>query len=367
MNRSWRFALLLGAVLVAVVLVAGAPSGGGDGDPLSPDGTGPTGARATVLLLEELGADVDEERAIPGAGVDTALLLADTLTEERRDDLVDWVADGGTLVVADAASPLTPAVAGALDPFALGSAIDVRAGACDVDQLADARVLELVAAAQFEVPPGAPSCFGDGEVAYVVELGFERGRVLAVGGPNPFTNAALDQADNAVLVADLVAPEPEGADVAFLVEAPVGAGEEGLSDLVPDRIVLALLQLGLAFLVYVWFRARRAGRPVAEPLPTPLAGSELVAAVGRLYQQERDPQRAADLLRDDLTRTLAGRLGLAPDVGGEELVAAVERAGTDPTALRQVLAGPPVTDGDALARYARTIDQTRREVLHEQP
>ena len=61
MNRSWRFVLALAAVLVVVVLVAGNPDDD-PGAPLSPDGTGPSGAKATVLLLEDLGAEVDVVR-----------------------------------------------------------------------------------------------------------------------------------------------------------------------------------------------------------------------------------------------------------------------------------------------------------------
>ena len=105
---------------------------------------------------------------------------------------------------------------------------------------------------------------------------------------------------------------------------------------------------------------------MAEPLPTTLAGSELVAAVGQLLAQERDPERAAGLLRDDLRRTLGRRLGLGPDASLDELLAAAERAGADPDRLRDLVAGRTVADGEALTTLARDIDVIRREVLHEQ-
>ena len=367
MNRSWRFALVLGLVLVLVVLVAGDPDED-PGEPLAPDATGPAGAKAMVLLLDELGADVDIEDGVPGDDVDTAVLLEDRLDEARAAGVLGWVEDGGTLVVADPRSPFTPIV---LEPLGEGTFIDdaeieLDRADCDVDDLAEVEHLDLAAGVTYEVPREARSCFGDGTSAFVVEQEQGAGRLVAVGGPAPFTNDGLDRADAAVLVADLLAPEPEGTTVAFLEPgAPLiaGDGEESLTDLVPERVTFALLQLGLAFAVYVWFRARRAGRPVAEPLPTTLAGSELVEAVGRLLQQERDPERSAGLLREDLRRSLARRFGVAPGADLDDLVAAAEQAGADPDRLRAVLAGPPVTDGDALTALARDIDTTRREIL----
>lgn len=367
MNRSWRFALVLGAVLVLVVLVAGNPDDD-PGEPLAPDATGPAGAKAMVVLLEELGADVDMEDGVPDGAVDTAVLLEDRLDEGRATGLVEWVEAGGTLVVADPRSRLTPIVAAPLGGDGFGDAgdIELTRGGCDVDALDEVERLDLSGGVTYEVPGEARSCFGDGSSAFVVDQPLGAGRLVAVGGPDPFTNDGLGRADAAVLVADLLAPQPEGAAVAFLERGgPViaGDGEETLADLVPQRVTLALIQLGLAFAVYVWFRARRAGRPVAEPLPTTLAGSELVEAVGRLLQQERDPERAAGLLREDLRRSLARRFGLAPGADLEDLAAAAGRAGADPDLLRAALAGPPVSDNDTLTALARDIDSTRREIL----
>lgn len=367
MNRSWRFALGLGLVLVLVVLAAGNPDED-PGEPLAPDGTGPAGAKAMVLLLDELGAEVDIEDGVPAADVDTAVLLEDQLDGTRAEELQRWVQAGGTLVVADPRSPLTPLVSGPLgDDGPLGdTAVELDRGDCDVDDLDEVDRLDLAAGIAYEVSGEARSCFGDGESAFVVEQAHGAGTVVAVGGPDPFTNDGLGRADAAVLVADLLAPQPEGTRVAFLergAPAIAGDGEETLADLVPEPVTLALVQLGLAFAFYVWFRARRAGRPVAEPRPTTLAGSELVDAVGRLLQQERDPERSAGLLRDDLRRRLARRFGLSPGADLDDLVAAAERAGADPDRLRAVLAGPPVSDGDALTTLARDIDTTRREIL----
>ena len=369
MSRWWLpIGVLVGVVVL--LLVIGGGGGNDDGPPLSADGTGPAGAKAMVLLLDELGASVQRDVEVPDRAVDSAVLLRDRLDDARRQALLDWVADGGTLVVADPSSPLTPALA---EPIGVLGLDDVSLGAdsCDIAELADVATLHPGGGTTYETGE-QPSCFGDGSTAFVVSSAHERGRVIAVGGAGPFTNQLLDDADNAVLVAQLLAPQPEGTTVAFLdqVAAPAGdvpgEGDETLGELIPDRVLLFLLQLAVAFLVYVAFRARRAGRPVAEPLPTSIAGSELVAAVGELRQQEQAPERSAAVLRDDLHRTLARRLGIPPDAPLEDLVAVAERAGADAERLRRVLAGPPVTDGEELTTLARDIDLTRQEVLHEQ-
>ena len=366
MKGSWRAPALALVALAVVVALLGNPDDD-DGAPLSADGTGPTGAKAMVLLLEELGADGALDVEVPSDDVDRAVLLQDQLDDRRRDALLDWVADGGTLVVADPRSPLTPLVADGIGMLGLGD-IELPSASCDIDDLSDVHQIAPGGGALYEVGEGSGSCFGDGRQAYVESTEHGSGTVIAVGNAGAFTNDRLDDDDNAVLVSQLLAPEPEGSTVAFVdqvSEEAVGAGDDSLIDLIPDNVLLAMLQLVVAFLAYVWFRARRAGRPVAEPLPTTIAGSELVAAVGELRQQEKAPERSAALLRDDLHRTLARRLGVPPDAPIDDLVAVAERAGADPDRLRSVLAGPPVTDGDGLTALARDIDLTRQEVLHE--
>jgi hypothetical protein len=377
MRSPWRIVAVLAALGVVAVLVAGRPTAGEDDEPFDPDGTGGDGARALVLLLEELGAEVTVDEGVPGADVDTAVALADTFDPDRAAGLLDWVDDGGTLVVADPSSPFTPIVTGPLGDLDELAADDIPSATCDVAELADVEQLAPGGGQLYEVPGGADSCFGDGDRAFVVAEARGAGRLVSVGGQGPFLNGGLGDGDAAVLAARLLVPGEGDRDVAFLVRDPSppeatapegrpGEGDESLVDLVPDRVSLALAQLVIAFLAYVWFRSRRVGKPVPEPRPTTLAGSDLVAAVGRLRSQERDADRSAAVLRGDLHRTLCRRLGLPADTGVDDLVAVAERAGADPELLRAALEGRAVDDA-ALVTLARTIDQTRQEVLHEQP
>ncbi len=128
---------------------------------------------------------------------------------------------------------------------------------------------------------------------------------------------------------------------------------------------LALVQLVIAFVLYTWWRGRRLGKPVREPQLVQIGGSELVGAVGNLMQQTHDPDRAARLLRGDLRRRLAERLGLPPD-SNPDVIAEVTaaRSGVDRDQVARAVTDLPVRTEDELLDLARDIDRIRTEVLH---
>ena len=116
----------------------------------------------------------------------------------------------------------------------------------------------------------------------------------------------------------------------------------------------------------VLWRARRLGRPVLEPQPVQLAGSELVVAVGELLQRAKGREQAASVLRDDLRRWLAERIGLPPATPAEVVAEAVgaSRAAGDLTAdeVLRVLAGGRPADEDGLVALAHAVESIRRRV-----
>jgi Domain of unknown function (DUF4350) len=369
--------VVLGAI-VALAIIGGAPS---PSIPLSPRSTTPEGTRGLVLFLEELGATVDIGRDAPDDEVDVALVLADGLGAGRRAEVRSWVEEGGTLVVADPGSPLAATVSGDDDgdgqPDDAGGfdGIDFELsdrGSCDVDVLDGADRISIggtdlfaTPSVAFEVGDEMPSCFGDFRRALIVSEQVGRGTIVSIGDPDLFINQNLDADDNAVVASALLAPT-QGTAVRFL-EAPFQVRERTLTDLVPDNIIRAFIQVLIAFVVYALWRGRRLGRPVAEVQPVEVAGSELVAAVGGLLEVTGAPDRAAELLRADLRRDLGVRFGIAPDTPTDvvaEIVA--ERSGADPRRLAAALTyRPPQTDAD-LVELARLIDSVRQEVFRGQ-
>lgn len=330
----------LGLVLLGLAALVGAPTGRSN-RPLDPAANGPDGAKAVVLLLRELGATVTVERGAPSRGTGTALLLE--AAEDRRGDadaLRDWVEAGGTLVVADPSSPLA-STQGELRPCPPAL---VTVGTIGPVDGSDRR-------------GRGEDCFGGAVRATAVGAG----TVVVVAGPDLFTNRRLGDHDNAVLAAALLAPTG-GEAVAFL-RRPVG-GDTALLDLLGPRVVQALAQLAVAFALYVLWRGRRLGRPVVEPQPVLVAGSELVTAVGRILDARRQPAEAAARVRAATRRALEQRLGVRRGGPVEVLADAVAaRTGADARTVADTLAHRPVaTDGDLVAVLA-ALDALRDRTL----
>jgi hypothetical protein len=357
-SRGVLVAMAIGVALLLGALATGRP--GRDGPPLDPRSDGPLGTSALVSLLDDLGADVQLSVGLPQPGEEVALLLEDRLDEGQRAELGAWVSAGGTLVVTDPFSPLTPPLA---PSGVLPSASSVDRGRCTIAALDDVEEVAGGTPARFESAEADAVCFADDGDAFVATQAHGSGDVVAIGGAAFLTNELLDDADNAVLAAALLVPG--GSGTVRFVEAPVpaGGGDESLGDLVPDRVVRALLQLGIAFALYALWRAIRLGQPVEEAQPVQLAGSELVSAVGRLLARTRAPGAAATTLRDALRRRLRTRLGVSPGAPPEVLAdITAQRTGVDGDIVHTALADRPVGSDDELLAVARATARINQEV-----
>jgi hypothetical protein len=345
--KGWGRWVLAGAGILLAVFLVGRPRS--DGPPLDPSSSGRLGTRALVLLLEDLGADVSVRKGSLRPDDEVALVLSDALDDGQRATVRRHVEEGGRLVVTDPSSPL--------QPFPVGDVLrtDRLPRRCDVPALAGVGTVDPVGGVGFDVVGAGTACFpGDGG-AFVAVADVGRGTVVGVGGAAAFTNSSLDEVDNAVLAAALLAPEP-GTRVAVLRPAAVGGGSRSLNDLIAPGVKGALLQLGVAFLVYALWRARRLGRPVPEPQPVPLAASELVVAVGNLLQQAGRRDQAGALLRADLRRRLAERLGLPIDAPAEVVAtAAAARTGIPLERLRAALTPVPLARDDELVALSAEV------------
>jgi hypothetical protein len=358
-SRGAVVAGCVGGGLLAVALLGG---GQADGPPLDPRSDGPLGTSALVSLLEGLGADVELSVGLPDDGDDVALLLQDRLDQEQTDEVQAWVERGGTLVVTDPSSSFAPARSLPSDEV---DAEDLDRGICTIPALDGVDTVEAAGAARFDTAQARSSCLGSRDFAFVVVTAAGAGTIASVGGADVVTNDRLAEADNAVLAAGLLAPQP-GMTVRF-VDAPIpaGGGDKTLYDLISDGVRRAGLQLGLAFIVYALWRAVRLGRPVRESQPVEIAGSELVAASGRLLERGRAPGEAAEVLRAGLRRDLRARLGISADVPPGDLARVVaERSGVDPHDASAAIDDHAVTNDDELVAVARAVASVQQEVLH---
>lgn len=350
-------ALVFGGLLVAAV-AGGRP--GRDGPPLDPRSDGPLGTSALVSLVDGLGGAVELSPGLPDATDEVALLLQDRLDEGQARSVMQWVRAGGVLVVTDPFSALTPPFAGEL----IDDAQTVEPGRCTIAALDGIGPVEGGAAVRFEVGPEVDQCFGSADGAFVVTRDEGRGTLVAVGGAAFLTNELLDERDNAVLAAALLAPGG-GATVRFVdPPLPAGGGDKTLADLVPAGVDRALVQLAVAFVLYAVWRAIRLGHPVHEDQPVEIAGSELVAAIGRLLSRTQSPGAAADTLRGELRRALRSRLGVPPSADPRTLAGVVAaRTGIEADRVLEAIDDRPVTTDAELAVIARAVASIHQEVL----
>lgn len=349
----WQVALLVAGAGLLLALVAGPPADGGR--PFDPASSAPRGTGALVEVLRDLGGDVRVLTGAPDADADVALLLLDRYGDATRERLAAWVQAGGTLVLGEARSSLAPVAAVGASSFDLLGGVEVEP-TCDSPAVAG---VDRVVAPHWQLltseEPDATTCFPLEEAAGMVTVPVGRGEVVVLGMPAIAQNASLGEADNAVLLANLLVPRP-GTVVAVLAPPPPGTGERRLPDLVPDGARSALLQLAVAFAVFAWWRARRLGAPVTEPLPTAIPASELVVAVGHLLQRTGRRQAAAEHLRRGLRDELRRALGLPADITPERLAELVAgRSGVPVGRLRSVLVERPLhTDAELVALAQQT-------------
>jgi hypothetical protein len=359
-------AVVLGVALVVAVAGRGAE----EGNPLDPASPGPLGTKGLVEVLRGLGGRVTVSAGQPGTGTDTALLLSDDLTPQRRQGLLDWVRRGGTLVVADPSSGVTRVEPTGSTRFGLLDAEIERR--CAVPALRDADRVAAPGGVVFEIPegqgapgnrPGATqACFPRNDGAWLLVQPLGGGTVVRLGGASALVNQELGEADNAILLASLLVPV-EGTAVQVLQPPLPGGGTAGLGDLIAPRVRLALWQLVVAFVLLALWRARRLGRPVAEPQPVQLPGAELVVAVGNLLQRAKGRGQAAGLLTDDLRRSLAERLGLPPSTPADQVADTVaERTGIPRERVLRTLTRTTPRDEAELVALSQAADSIRREV-----
>lgn len=368
--RGWVAVVALAAATVLALVALG---GDASDEPLSPRSHERLGTSALVALARELGAEVSIDDRLPdlaaGAGPDVMVMFTDLLDDDQRTVIDDWIDQGGRLVVTEPASDYAPPVAGTFDTGAELSPARTLAGRCEIDALDGldlAAVEPYNAGALYDAPARADSCIDDvGGRAHVVATDRGEGAVVALGGSGMVVNAGLATGENAAVVAALVAPQ-EGTEVLVLEPGRLvgGGGQRTLRDLIPSGVSRAIVQLGIAFALYALWRARRLGRPVAEPQPVAVAGSELVAAAGNLLDRSHSAGYAGEMLRADLRRFLTDRLGVPAGVPPDVLATvAAQRTGVAEDTLRWALGTAPVTDDAGLTTLAHTIDRIREEVL----
>jgi hypothetical protein len=233
---------------------------------------------------------------------------------------------------------------------------------CDVPDAVSAGSAYLGGAA-FTVPMGSAGCYPGTDGPSLVRS-FGTPTITVVGDAGFMTNQRLGEDGDAALAVNLAGAKPL---LIWLVppDAPQvtpGSGQATLGELIPAGVPWAALQLGVALLVVAFWRGRRLGPVVVEPLPVVVRAAETVEGRGRLYRARRARDRAAATLRASCVARLAPRLGLPGDATPYEIVAAAAlRTGQDAVWVHSVLYGPTPPDDAQLVSLAGHLDTLERQ------
>jgi len=369
-RRPSRSTLALGLLLLATLalLAVLAPRGSGALDPASAEAEG---SRAVAEVLRGLGVEVLDVRSTAEvealAGGATVLVTEPALATP---DMVDRVL---------ARRPARLVLLGPLpgDPWFDRLAADVRPVAPEDERTTEPGCAWAVArrAGPAQVPGlrydggawPAGACYSGPESSGVLVLpgGASRPEVVLLGSPVPLTNAGLDEQGNAALALGMLGAHPRlgwwrpsPADPAL-----AAGGPSALGDLVPRWVLPALAQVLLGCAVLAWWRGRRLGHVVVEPLPVVVPSGETTAGRARLLHAQHARGEAAEHLRADTRQRLASRLGLPRWASAESLVAAVSsRTGRHPGEVTGLLYGPHPADDDGLVALGHELQGLLGEV-----
>lgn len=325
---------------------------------LDPEGVDHAGSRALAELLSELGVNVVETRrtraAAGAAGQDATILVTvpDLLQPDQVRELLDTGAD--LVLVAPALNLID------FDPALTlvgGDPPTSREPSCDLAEAVRAGSARL--GGEYSGGPPGATCY-DG--ALVVTTVGDDQRLVVLGSSDPLTNRYLDEDGNAALALGLLGHHPE-----LIWYRPVpetdAAEATSVSELLPGWVQPVAWQLFIAAMFAVWWRSRRLGRVVTEPLPVVVRAAETTEGRARLYRRGRARGHAAATLREAAAVRLRQRLNLPIDADVAALSeAAAGRTGRSTAHVAALLGGPEPDDDTALVRLADELDALEMEV-----
>jgi hypothetical protein len=356
LHPAARVAIVL-VILVVVVnvvlsLLDSSTRGADETEPRSSSlSTGSEGLGAYAELLRRNGHDTDAQRGDltdSDLSPDDTLVVLDPLGLDRDEEraIRRFVQDGGRLVAGGSGDAEVLLAAVLADP-PVGSVAGVPAAEAvgDAPEVNGLRSVRTADEGSWSDPGSTTPVLGDGSRTLATVADGGRGRVVALADPSPLQNRLLDRADNAGF--GLRAVGGQGRPVVF-AEGAHGYGQASGLGAIPGRWQAALIGLTLAALLGVVAAGRRLGPPEDAARPLPPARREYVDAVAVSLARTNQPAQALGPLQASARARLARRAGLAASASEAELRAAAVRFGWSPGEIDALFA-PPRTAGDVVA------------------
>ena len=354
-TRRRIIAIAVGLLLIFLVLVA-VTTGQSSGGALDPRSAAPEGTRALAVLLQERGIEVQRGSAA-GPGRTVLVPFPEALTTS---DLTDLLSSGADVVLIDPgvipAAQVTPSA---------GLVVRTRAPGCNLDVANVAGPVRLGGTA-YSSGNASISCYDGALLTLPAGSGPGSGRITILGSSDFLTNDRLSQQGNAALAIGLLDRQP----TLTWYTARRAATGKSLTDLLPKSVPWAVLQLLVALVVIGFWRGRRLGPVVTEPLPVVVRAAETVIGRARLYASARARSTAAEAIRTGSRARITSLLHLnsnGTNTDAQQLISAVAlRTGREPGAVAALLyegGGYDAGESDAaLVRLAADLDKLENVV-----
>lgn len=353
--RRLRLPVLVGAFLVGVAVLLGVFGRTEIRQPLDPHDASPAGARALNQLIHDRGVQVQD--VTTPAGV--AFTSNDTVFVPDPSAL----GVGELSVLASSAATVVAVEPGDRELVALGVKAapegrvhDTVAANCS-DLVATTAGTVRFDGTRYRVRAGH-GCYGPTGERGLVLSRRAAGSTFVFGSPATFSNDRLADEGDAALALGLLTQRPHLYWVLPqpATHAPADQDDEGLLDLLPDRLLWAVLQLVVAVFVLALWRARRLGPVIAEPLPVIVRAVETVEGRARLLRAARARGTAARSLRDATAARLRDVLALGADAPRVAVVESVSRqTGRPAPEVDRLLYGAEPNDDRALLDLATAL------------
>lgn len=368
-RRALRTPLVFVVVLLALTVGLAILAARGNQDRLDPDSYAPQGSHALAQLLRDndirvvVARDLPAARAALGPGRASLLVTTpDLLPVEAMRDLAD---EAATTVLVEAVGPAIEATAPQLEPVG-GRKVAGRAAECALPFATRAGRVEIggVGYGPTSAAPPAPEfCFRSNQGANLAVVGDR----FLLGTGEPLTNGRLDRNGNAAFALALLGQQPTLVWYVPRLDDPAlraAGGQRSLTSLLPDALKLAVVQLAIGCLLLAWWRARRLGPVVTEPLPVVVRAAESTEGLARLYRRAGARQRAATELRAAAVRRLAPRFGMSPTHADPRAVteALAAHTGRSTAEIGQLLYGATPSDDDGLLALTEALDDLEESV-----
>ncbi|MDV8146523.1 DUF4350 domain-containing protein [Arthrobacter sp. B10-11] len=369
-HRTWTVLILVFSLGVGLTILAQL-SPRGDNDPLSTRNAAPEGARAAAEILRNHGVDVSQtdtlaatlsalDRAEP-RGRGATLLLYDRNGYLDREQLQALQrATDRLVVVTPRLNTLSALDAGIAPAGVVPQGVSTLEPGCVLDDPAAAGAVTAESAYLYEADR---ICYQPVEGLGGIYASSDEGRLVVLGSAQMISNRLLDEHGNAALaLRTLGASDNLVWYLPGIADVTVEDRPKTLDELAPPWVAFLGPWLALVAVLAMFWRGRRLGPLVFEPLPVVVKAVETAEGRARLYHDAHAVDRAADNLRAGTLVRLARFLRLGPDAESTAIVhGAARHLGRTPEEMAQVLEARPRTES-GLVRWAQQLESLEKEV-----